>query len=48
MKIELIKPWGLSPSGTILHNINKPIADLLIERKIARPIKKKRAKKNGK
>lgn len=46
MRIELLKPWGLSPSGRVLDNVNKPVADLLIKRKIAKVFKKKRAKKN--
>jgi hypothetical protein len=46
MKIELLKPYGVSAVGDIL-NPGQAIADMLIERKIAKLVvtKKKRAKK---
>jgi hypothetical protein len=52
MKIKLLKPWGMSAVGDILTDVNKPVADLLIERgtgELVKP-KQKRAKKcsNGK
>jgi len=51
MKIELLKPYQMSAKGEII-NPGKAVADILIERKIAKAIlpKKKRAKKcsNGK
>ena len=46
MKILLIKPYRTLPSGAILDDVAKPVADLLIERKIARLYRKKKAKKN--
>lgn len=46
MKILLIKPYRTLPSGEILDDVAKPVADLLIERKIARLYRKKKAKKN--
>ena len=47
MKIKLLKDYGMSLSGAVLPNVNKPVADLLIQRGIARAIipRKKRAKK---
>ena len=51
MKIELLKAYQMSAVGEII-NPGKAIADILIERKIAKAIlpKKKRAKRcsNGK
>ena len=50
MRIELIKPWGMSAAGEMLKNVNKPVADLLIQRNIAKlvVVKKKKAKKKVK
>ena len=47
MKIRLLKPYGMSGVGDILTDVNKPVAELLITRKIAEAIiaKKKKAKK---
>lgn len=47
MKIKLLKPYGMSPAGGVLDNVNKPVADLLIKRKIAKLFKpKKKAARN--
>jgi len=48
MKIKLLKPYGMSPKGAVLPNVNEPIADLLIKRGIAEAVivvKKKTKKK---
>jgi hypothetical protein len=45
MKIELLKIWGLGNVGDILPDVNKPVAELLIKRGIAKRFKKKKAKK---
>jgi hypothetical protein len=46
MKIELLKPYGMSAVGDIL-NPGQSITDMLIERKIAKLVivKKKKARK---
>jgi hypothetical protein len=46
MKLELLKHYGMSAPGDILTDVNKPVADLLIQREIAVLVKpKKKAKK---
>jgi hypothetical protein len=35
MKIKLLKHYGMSAPGDILPDVAKPVADLLIQRKIA-------------
>lgn len=45
MKIKLLKAYCMSAAGDVL-DLNKPVADLLIQRKIAVLVKsKKKAKK---
>ena len=49
MKIKLLKPYGMSPAGAVLPDVNKPVADLLITRGIAEAVViKKKAKKKVK
>jgi hypothetical protein len=45
MKIKLLKHFGMSAPGDILTDVNKPVAELLIKRKIAVLVKKKAKKK---
>ena len=47
MKIELLKHYGMSSPGNVLDNVNKPVADLLIKRKIAKIFKPKKSKKKA-
>ena len=42
MRIKLLKPYGMSVAGAILENVNKPVATLLIQRKIAKALRKKK------
>ena len=35
MIVKLLKHYGMSPPGTILPLVSKPIADLLIQRGVA-------------
>jgi hypothetical protein len=44
MKIELLKPYGLAGKGEIM-NPSPVIAKMLIKRKVAKAIRKKKAKK---
>ena len=46
MIIKLLKPYGMSAIGAVLETVNKPVADLLIKRKIAKMFKP-RKKKNA-
>jgi len=45
MKIEFLKRYGLSEIGDVLENVNKPIAESLIFRKIAKLVLPKKDKK---
>jgi len=48
MKIVLIENYQMSMIGDVLENVNKPVADLLIQRKIAkRYVAKRKKKANG-
>ena len=47
MKIELLKPYGLANAGDILPNVNRPVAEQLINRGIAKRYTKKKAKKHA-
>jgi hypothetical protein len=44
MKIQLLKPYGMAKVGDILPNVNKPVAEQLILRNIAKKYTKKRKK----
>jgi len=46
MKIVLLKAYGLAKAGDILPKVNKPVADQLIMRGVAKLYRKKKAKKN--
>ena len=47
MKIELLKQYGRSAPGDILTDVNPPVAELLIQRKIAKKVVVKRKRKNA-
>jgi len=39
MQIRLLKPYGVSPPGTILPSVAEPIAALLINRGVGEAVK---------
>ena len=43
MKIELLKPYGMLPVGEVV-DFAKPIADLLIQRKVAKKVVRRKKK----
>lgn len=47
MILKLLKPYGISPIGTILPSVAVPVADLLIQRKVAVVVGKKKSKVKG-
>jgi len=44
MRLKLLKPYGVSPIGFILPEVAPPIAEILIQRKIAIIVKTKKKK----
>lgn len=46
MILKLLKPYGISPPGTILPAVAKPIADILVGRKIAVVVLSKKKEKS--
>lgn len=47
MILKLLKSYGISPPGTILPTVAKPIAEILIGRKIAVVVMSKKEKKEA-
>ncbi len=47
MILKLLKPYGISPPGTILPAVAKPIADILVGRQIAVIVVGKKKKKEA-
>ena len=46
MILKLLKPYGMSPPGTILPSVAVPIADILVQRKVAVVVVSKKKSNN--